>query len=84
MSLKALPVFVRVLCHCDQQQYLDVEPGNPGIEQRYPTLDKACLLEVANTTPAGRSGHSDEVCQFALLTRRITLQLIQKTSVRSR
>jgi len=31
MTLKALPVFVSVLGHCDQQQYLDVETGNPGI-----------------------------------------------------
>jgi len=83
MTLKALPVFVRVLGHCDQQQYLDVETGNPGIQQRDLTLDKACFLEVANSTPTGRPGHTDEVCQLALLTRRITLQLIQKTSIRS-
>jgi hypothetical protein len=83
VTLETLAVFVCVLGHRDQQQYLNIEPGYFRVKDCDLALNKAGLLELTNPTPTRGSGHADKLGKLALITRRVTLQLIEETSILS-
>ena len=81
MILEIPAIFVGVFGHRDREQHLDVEAGQPRVEQRHLPSNEATFLEVTDATPAGRARHASDVGQFGLVARRITLQCIQQATI---
>ena len=83
MILEIPAIFVGVFGHRDREQHLDVEAGQPRVEQRHLPLNEATFLEITDAAPAGRARHAGDVSQFGLVARRIALQRIQQAAISS-
>ena len=82
MLLETLAILVGVLCHCDEQHHLNIQSCDFRIEYRDAALDKTGILEVTDSPPARRSGHTDKLRELALIARRISLQFAQQQTIR--
>ena len=82
MAFEIPAVLLRVLGHGNEKQHLDIETGDLRVEQGNLSLDEAGLLEVANSTPTGRTRHTDEFGKVTLVSCRVFLQFGQQPAVR--
>ena len=84
MTLETLSVLVRVLCHRNQQQHLDVETGDLGVQARALALAQTRFFTLEYAAPAGGPRHPDQLGQLALIACSVALQLVQQTTIGSR
>ena len=81
MPLETFAVLLGVLGHGNEHQYLEHEAGFPRVEKHDLPLDEARFLEVTDAPPAGGAGHADDLGEFALVARGVSLQFRQKAPV---
>jgi hypothetical protein len=81
MPFKTLAILFGMLGHGHEEQDLDIEAGDLGVQQGNLAFDKTCLFKVSYPPPARSARHTDQFCQLALVTRSVSLQFGEKATV---
>jgi hypothetical protein len=81
MAFETLAILFSMFRHGHQEQDLDIEAGDLGVQQGNLALDQSRLFKVSYPPPARRSRHTDEFRQLALIARGVSLQFDEEATV---